>query len=488
MLRAGVRADGEAPAQPHDTMQPALISTSAAITLVAHQPASDRKAWAARLGAIALIAISLLGLALRLLDAADWIYFHPNIAKCLKGDEPGYDQLARALLQGEGFLWSHRVPLYPLWLAAIYAITKTSYYAVIYAQAFVGALVVPLTYLIGKRAAGSTAGLLAATGAACSYVLIRQTHLFLSEILFMPVMLLAVLTLQLAIDRPRWQMFVASAVCVGIANLIRPTLFLFVPAIVVILVIARLPWRDVLRYSCTYVAISSTVILPWMVHNYIRWHAVLPLATSHAMIWQASPEYDALIHEQGMRFGQIWDDVLYKAGPDWHDPRTVEGDRWWNARGIASIKAAPLAYLRCCMTRSAWFWIGDPGPDWNDTHPLNYAYLRSWPLTANQATQLIVSRLLIIPALIGAWFLRCRWRSMLAMYSIVLFCWALHSATHAEARYSEPLLPFLLIIISGAGCSVMGAARARARDESELTSTAPQRMFTPTRDAVKEAA
>jgi hypothetical protein len=67
-----------------------------------------------------MLGIVLLGLLLRLHEASLWNNSQPNSPDRLYGDEPGYDSLARDLLQGYAFTWPGRVPLYPVWLAGIY--------------------------------------------------------------------------------------------------------------------------------------------------------------------------------------------------------------------------------------------------------------------------------------------------------------------------------------------------------------------------------
>jgi hypothetical protein len=392
--------------------------------------------------------VVLLGLGLRLYDAWRDAKLYPD--KHLKADEPGYDGLARGLLDGYGFVWAGRVPFYPLWLSGLYAISGRNLHAVPYAQAFVGALTVFLTYVLGRKTVGAYPGLLAALFIAVSFIQIRQGRYLLSEVFYAPFLLMTALTLTRALAEPSARRFAWAALWVGLANLVRPTLFMFpVAMILVIIVLARLPWRRALSFCAVYLGVSWIVILPWMIHNYIRWHAVLPLATSHAIVWQGSPEYYHLLHDRGYKFVDIWDKVLYVRGPDWHDPGTVEGDRWWTHRGIESIKAEPLVYMKYCVKKLAYLWIGDPGCDWNDGYPFNWWLVRKWGHSPREIVQIFATRLLIFPAMIGAVLMHKRWRNLLAIYSILAFFILLHAATHAEARFSEPLEPFLYILIFG---------------------------------------
>ena len=119
------------------------------------------------------------------------------------------------------------MPLYPLWLAAVYAASGGSYRAVPIAQAFLGATAIPVAYLLGRRVFGHPAGLLTALGVALSCQLVLEVRPLMSEVLFTPVVLLAMLLLWDATREPAgWRVALAGA-AVGVADLVRPTLLFF---------------------------------------------------------------------------------------------------------------------------------------------------------------------------------------------------------------------------------------------------------------------
>jgi hypothetical protein len=310
-----------------------------------------------RHSALAVLLVVLLALGLRL--HAAWMVntTRPDTAARLSADEPGYDSLARGLLAGEGLTWPGRVPGYPLWLAAIYWTTGGSYAPVLYVQAFVGALAVLLTYVLGRRFFGHGPGLVAALGAAVHFVLIQQSVRFLSEILFTPAILLVTLALVRAVELPSLGRLALAAAAIGGANLIRPTLFLF-PLFLVLLLPLMLPRRHVGRAAAVLVLVSGLVILPWMVRNYLRYDALLPLATSNAILWQGSPEYYRLIRDQRYTYLQVWNEVLYGPGNDGYDPGTIEGERYWTRRAVRSILEEPHVYALFFVEKLGTYWVG----------------------------------------------------------------------------------------------------------------------------------
>src|SRR3954470_16352174 len=117
-----------------------------------------------------IAAVILLGLALRLYVVWSHNQWQSNSTAWLVGDEPGYNNMALELLQGYGFTWPGRVPLYPAVLAGLHWLTFSSYHAIRYVQCALSAVVIALTYGLGRRAFGATAGWLAALLAAVSFV------------------------------------------------------------------------------------------------------------------------------------------------------------------------------------------------------------------------------------------------------------------------------------------------------------------------------
>ena len=91
-----------------------------------------------RIIVLALICLTLLGLAFRLYLAWRTNQTLPDTPARLRGDEPGYEYLAYALLKGNFFDWPGRTPIYPFFVAGCYAIFGRSPASVVYVQAFLG--------------------------------------------------------------------------------------------------------------------------------------------------------------------------------------------------------------------------------------------------------------------------------------------------------------------------------------------------------------
>lgn len=388
----------------------------------------------------------LLGLLLRFHAAGEWNAGRPDSPQRLVGDEPGYNNLALALLDGRFFEWEGRVPLYPTWLAGVHWLTGRSYIAIPYVQSLLGVAVIPLTYLLGRRLVGQRSAMLAAFLSAISYSLIHEAMLLQSEILFTPVLLVTAIMLVDAWQHPQLRRFVWLGCWVGISNLVRPT-FLLLPPVLLLAFVWRFGRRG-LRYGAVAGGVTMLVLTPWLVFGYLRHHAIYPLATSNAFLWQGSPEYYHLLHDEGYTYDQIWRGVIFAPGQEEHWPHLIEGDRYWTKRALRSIASEPLVYLRFAIEKTGTYWVGDPLADWGGSAPFDYHSLRRLGYTERDALQIMVMRFLPILAFAAAAAMWRNWRTLIPIYLLLAYATLLHAATHAEARLSEPFQPLLLLLIA----------------------------------------
>jgi 4-amino-4-deoxy-L-arabinose transferase-like glycosyltransferase len=393
-----------------------------------------------------LLTIVVTGLAARIDAVLDWNSISPNSFSALGGDQPNYSNTAIELLRGQGFTWVGRVPGYPAFLAVLLWLTNYSLHEVRILQCLLGISVIILTFNLCNRLAGRRASYLAAAMSAFALPLVRQPVNIMSEVLFTPVLLLVLLLTVKAFEQPALARFAWLGMMIGISDLIRPTLLLL-PAAVGVAALAVLPWRLALRYFVCCAALAFVTILPWLIHNRVR-HDAMILATSNAFLWQGSPEYYHLIHDQGYTYSRIWGTVLYNGNLP--HPMSVSGDRYWTHRALASIRREPLTYIRFAVEKLFTYWVGDSGADWNEGPIFSYTSLVRGGYPPSMAIGTIVARAAPIVAIIGIVILWPLRRRLLPIYLLLVFTTLFHSATHAEARLSEPFLTLLLIIIAGA--------------------------------------
>jgi hypothetical protein len=403
-----------------------------------------------------------LGLFVRLVAAWEVNSTRPDTPARLSADEPGYDNLARELLRGEGLSWPGRVPLYPVWVAGLHAVTGYSYARGLYVQCLVGALAVWLTFVLGRDLFSPATGMLAALGAAVSIVLVQQSVRLLSEVLFTPLVLAVAIGFVRAMQSPAMGRFARVGIWIGLANLVRPTLVAF-PLAAVAVIAWRIGARRGAGHAAALLVAATLVVLPWVIRNHVKHGAFYPLATSNAILWQGSPEYFHLVRRDGFTYLDVWNKVLYGPGNEGHDPGSIDGDRYWTRRAARSITAEPFVYVRFCMEKAVTYWIGDPNADWNDTFVFNYRALREWGYSRAATAQYMLARAFPLAAFAALVWLRPHWGRLLPVLAILAYCTLLHAITHAEARLSEPLHPLLLVVFAAGVCSALGMSASCAR-------------------------
>jgi 4-amino-4-deoxy-L-arabinose transferase-like glycosyltransferase len=179
-----------------------------------------------------------------------------------------------------------RPPLFPLALAGTYELTgaralQTRWATGRVLEVVLGTLTVALVYLLAVRLWGEDVALIAAAIAAVYPPLLLIGSSLLSESLFTPLVLLAVLAALRARDaeRPlRWAML--AGVIVGLAALTRGN------GIALVLPIGFLVWTErprlralSLRAPLAMVAATVLVLIPWTVRNQSVFHRFVPLTT-----------------------------------------------------------------------------------------------------------------------------------------------------------------------------------------------------------------
>ncbi|MDQ6775804.1 MAG: glycosyltransferase family 39 protein [Actinomycetota bacterium] len=228
-------------------------------------------------------------------------------------DSHSYDRMAVSLAE-HGTLPSSQIPLaggptaypppgYPVALAIAYRIVgvgseHTRWEAGRIEEAVLGAIVVVLIALIASRLFGRAAGLLSGEIAAVYPPLLLVGSSLMSESLFIPLVLGAVLTALVARDsehRLRWA--ISSGVLIGLAALTRSNGIVLVLPVILLVWTERPRWsRRAVRTPLVVVAATILTIMPWTIRNTVEFHELVPISTetgyAFAGTYNAVAQYD----------------------------------------------------------------------------------------------------------------------------------------------------------------------------------------------------
>lgn len=160
-------------------------------------------------------------------------------------------------------------PLYPAWLAAVRSFGFDSVLALQLAGAVAGSATIVLTALLGRRLAGPTVGLVAGGLAALSPALLAGDGSLMTESVYVPLVLAALVLADRARIDQVWAWWVGLGLACGAAALTRQEALLVALVVVVpaaLLVRSRSwPWR--IGRLAIAGATMLVVVTPWVARN-----------------------------------------------------------------------------------------------------------------------------------------------------------------------------------------------------------------------------
>jgi hypothetical protein len=407
--------------------------------------------------ALAILAlVTLVGAGLRVATAWNQNRRWPDDASRLAGDECGYEGLGYDLTQGYFFLWPGRVPVYPMFVAATYKLVGArSPAAVLYAQAGVSALAVPLTFWLARRfmRQSMVAPLLAASIVAVDPALISYVRWMYTEAIYTPLLVLTTIALCSAAAGGTQRgasvvRSIASGIMLAVLNLTRATGGLM-PGLLLIASRRTLSIKQRVAASLVCGVAMAVCIAPWTWHNYRTYGRFLPLAPSTAVLWQGCPEYYHLVKTKS--YERIWHAELNPRVNGGHDPFSIDGDRYFTQRAIRSILAEPMVYAKYCLKKAAYFWVGNTLSEYSYAQVMHREPLRDGATRFDWLCMVIGRNFAFVglTALLVL-FVRRRAAAYGMLLAIVGYFWLVHTLTATEIRFSLPLHPLLAVLIAGA--------------------------------------
>lgn len=244
---------------------------------------------------VALVAILLLGLGLRVNEAWD--------GRSPVFDAAAYATIAADLEHDQGFTLgsdatqpaSNYSPGLPLFVAGIYKLSGGVHERLArIVLALLGTLAILFTYLIGRRFSGPTAGLIGAAAIAIYPALLEYQGMLMGEPLAASLLSGAVLSMlwadgarQTDPARGSWRVrWTLPGALLGALALVRPE-YIGVALLVSLVVLVRHGWRDWRRtwaHALLLLVGVAVVIAPWTVRNAIALDRFVPVSTGGGQV------------------------------------------------------------------------------------------------------------------------------------------------------------------------------------------------------------
>ncbi|MCY2989129.1 MAG: glycosyltransferase family 39 protein [Planctomycetota bacterium] len=260
---------------------------------------------------------------------------------------------------------AYRPPLYPLVLTMVGWGTHVSPGSVAILHLLLGVATVDLIYVLGRRWASETSGLLAAVLVAADPILLSQSVLVMTETLatFLAVVGLCFLGRLGRDDARNGTGDPLSAGLAGgtlaLATLCRPTFLLGLAAVWIVLLCRAWSRQRRLWEPAAFLVLPLLVLLPWALRNQACLGRPV-LTTTHGgyTLWLANNE-DYYQFLATSRWGDVWDsrdlDRAYsQVREELHDE--LQADRWARLQAWATIRRHPGTFASACLVRLGSLW------------------------------------------------------------------------------------------------------------------------------------
>jgi 4-amino-4-deoxy-L-arabinose transferase-like glycosyltransferase len=294
----------------------------------------------------------------------------------LTGDDPGsgdfvfYHEVANSLVDGTGFVQplilaaegiaeptAEHPPLWPVVLALASAFGADTVVAHRLVGCVVGAVVVAVVGLLGRRVGGDRVGLVAAGLAAAYPTLIAADGSLMSETLYGLFVALALLATLRALERPSTGRVAAIGLACGLAALTRAEALLLVVLLAGIVGLrarqAAVPW---LRPVVVVGVAAALTIAPWTLRNLVVFERPVLISTNDSSVL-AGANCDATYRGRDIGFWRI-DCISERRG----DLDESEQQAVWRREGLDRALGDPVGALAVVPVRLARTWdLFQPG-------------------------------------------------------------------------------------------------------------------------------
>jgi 4-amino-4-deoxy-L-arabinose transferase-like glycosyltransferase len=347
------------------------------------------------------------------------------------GDEVTYDLLAQNLMAGRGysFVPGHpsllRAPLYPFFLAGLYALFGHQYAVVLGVQVLVGGLSTLVLVIVGQRLFGElTAPIVAGCMFACHPLLIFATSLLYSEIVYLFVLLLFTFScLKMAEGPGRKGWAAVTGALLGTTVLMKPNLLLLVVALAFWLWLVLRHLGRALVLGGLVLLTMGAVVLPWTLRNYHVSGELVPVSANMGLnLWQ------------GIHPGADGAAYPLKQVDPLEGYSEVERDHTYRQWALEQIQSDPQRFL-ALMPRKVVKFFAPLETSNRGRLPLRFSYLVDWGWVA-------------FLGLSGWGILRTvgRSRMWVLIYLLVLYPVGLAAVFYGATRYGMVVYPYLFLL------------------------------------------
>jgi 4-amino-4-deoxy-L-arabinose transferase-like glycosyltransferase len=425
---------------------------------------------------LAVAGIGLFALALRLLHLQQ-IRVHDPFFDRPSVDPRFYHEWALQIAGGDwlGDAPFFMAPLYPYFLGALYRIFGPSFLVPRLVNVVLGALTCVLVWRLAREFFDRRVALLASGLTAVYGMAIFYEGSLLAENLLAPLNVLAVFAAVRALEAPSAGRWALAGAAVGLIAIARPNGLLYAPVLLVWLFAALRPGHSGLRrlgFAGAFVAGIALLVLPVTVRNLVvTGDATLIVTSGGANFYSGNnPDADGA-YRVPRPFPRLATDDAREQEAIYHryaeealgrTLRPSEASAYWFGRGLAYIRAEPVAWLRLEAQKLALFLNAEE--IWNN-RSIEVSRSFSWVLRLPLLGFGAIAPL----ALLGLAATAPAWRRLFPLHAMLGVYLATALLFFVLSRYRAPVVPILTVFAACGAIHVVDAARGRRVRELALS-------------------
>lgn len=365
-----------------------------------------------------------------------------------------YSWAAGAISMGDGLSFlghptAHWPPGYPFLLAGVFLVFGANVSNALVANAVIGALTVPLLYLVVHRALGRAAAIAAGAALAVFPGQILMGDVVLAETLY-TFELVGFVALVAVLGRSR-RALVALGIFAGLAALTRGEGLLF-PLIVLAFGWAPGARRSALRHAAAVGVVMALTVTPWTIRNIdVAGGFVLVSANSSYTLWAGhNPRADGgAVYQSPPELARL----SRMSEADAASKQRADAVEWALRHPLRELELIPLKLRELARGDSKLIeaWINIPGQT-----PLGPQAAELVGGVASVASYALIAALLVAVAAFG----RPLWRIPTTRASLAFLALALPLygfVYYGNLRYRIPLEPLMLVVVAGAAVRLRSA-------------------------------
>lgn len=362
---------------------------------------------------------------------------------------------ARNLLSGNGFshdaqppyhLSVYRVPGYSIFLSLLYSIFGFNNLVVMLIQVLLNAAVCVLIFYLARRYFSLRFSYLVSALVAVYPFTAVFVHVIYSEILCIFLFALGIFLFEKGRESKKVLFFALSGLTMGYCLLVRPgtaLLFLFMDAAYLLTANFRAIRKHLLIFNLCVVL----VWLPWVVRNYLVAKEFIPLTieAKEELFWASGSVgkyFENRMSNPG--FSREMEKItgILEASVLTGLQRKMEEENLYLRYALKNINDHPFLYLFSSLRRIPRMWVSILVPD-DISRGYGYRILEGNKIIFH-AIQYFMTACFVL-AVYGVWVVRRRIREYIFLILPVIYFSLTHMFILAEARFTLPARPFLLI-------------------------------------------